>query len=58
LCLKTGAMKTMRIHLYEFRADDRKLKCTCGWERRLKSALPQLVLKTFAGHCRDEALKA
>ena len=48
----------MRAHLYEFRADNRKLKCTCGWERVLQSAQPQLVLKVFAGHCKAAAPKA
>ena len=48
----------MRAHLYEFRADDRMLKCTCGWERRLKNTQPQSVSKAFSDHCRAEALKA
>lgn len=48
----------MRLHLYEFRASDRKLKCNCGWERTLKSSQPNLVSKTFAVHCQSEALKA
>lgn len=47
----------MRMHLYEFRSDNRMLKCTCGWERSLKSAEPKLVLRTFASHCKGAALK-
>lgn len=47
----------MRMHLYEFRSDDKRLKCTCGWERVLKSAKPQLVAQVFASHCRSESLK-
>ncbi|MBI4422914.1 MAG: hypothetical protein HY554_04270 [Elusimicrobia bacterium] len=48
----------MRIHLYEFRASNRMLKCSCGWERELKSAQPNLVSKTFTGHCRSAAQKS
>ncbi len=48
----------MRAHLYEFRADKRKLTCTCGWERTLKSADSKLVTRTFADHCREAAIKA
>lgn len=40
----------MKIHLYEFRSDKKKLKCLCGWERTLKSSDPKLVLKTFNDH--------
>ena len=47
----------MRAHLYEFRSDNRKLKCTCGWERVLKNSQPQLVSATFALHCKTEAAK-
>lgn len=48
----------MRIHLYEFRNDNRKLKCSCGWERTLKSAQPGLVYKTFTGHCQTMRAKS
>lgn len=27
-----------QIHLYEFRSDKRKLTCSCGWARTLKSS--------------------
>ena len=40
----------MKIHLYEFRSDKKKLKCLCGWERTLKTADPKLVHKTFTDH--------
>ncbi|MDD5304130.1 MAG: hypothetical protein PHS14_13600 [Elusimicrobia bacterium] len=48
----------MKIHMYEFRAEKKKLKCSCGWERTLKSADSKLVSKTFTDHCADEAAKA
>ena len=47
----------MKIHLYEFRSDKKKLKCLCGWERTLKSSDPKLVYKTFSDHCQLEAPK-
>lgn len=41
-----------RMHLYEFRADTRLLKCNCGWEHTLKSASPKLVTAAFESHRR------
>lgn len=46
------------MHLYEFRASTRKLKCTCGWERVLANSQPMLVGKAFAAHCKSEAAKS
>lgn len=45
----------MRAHLYEFRSDVRTLKCSCGWERKLKSADGTAAAKIFAAHRRDAA---
>ncbi len=47
----------MKIHMYEFRSDKKKLKCSCGWERTLKSADAKLISKTFTIHCEDMAVK-
>lgn len=41
--------------MYEFRSDKKKLKCSCGWERTLKTADSKVVQKTFADHCTDMA---
>lgn len=48
----------MKIHLYEFRADKRKLKCSCGWERTLKGTDSKLISRTFTDHCQDALQKA
>ena len=48
----------MRVHLYEFRSDKRKLTCSCGWERTLKNTDSKLVKLTFSSHCQEAALKA
>ena len=48
---------SMKIHMYEFRSDKKKLKCSCGWERTLKSADAKLISKTFTIHCEDMAEK-
>lgn len=48
----------MKIHMYEFRSDKKKLKCSCGWERTLKSADSKLIEKTFTDHRTDAAAKA
>jgi hypothetical protein len=47
----------MKLHLYEFRERERKLRCTCGWERTMKSKAPKLVSKKFSDHCAEMALK-
>jgi hypothetical protein len=47
----------MKFHLYEFRADKKKLKCLCGWERTVKTSDPKAVRKLFTDHCADEAAK-
>ncbi len=47
----------MKIHMYEFRSDKKKLKCSCGWERTLKSADPKVISKTFKLHSADAAAK-
>lgn len=41
---------TLRIHLYEFVTKTKKLKCSCGWERTLKTVDPALIDKKFAEH--------
>jgi len=48
----------MKIHMYEFRSEKKKLKCSCGWERTLKSADAKLISKTFSLHQADAAAKA
>jgi hypothetical protein len=45
----------MKIHLYEFRSDKKRLKCLCGWERTLKTSDPKLVVKAFEDHRTKEA---
>jgi hypothetical protein len=40
----------MRIHLFEFRSDRRKLKCLCGWERTLKTADVDAAYEKYALH--------
>ena len=47
----------MKIHMYEFRSDKKKLKCSCGWERTLKSADAKLIAKTFTDHQATAAAK-
>jgi hypothetical protein len=37
----------VKVHLYEFLSKTRKLRCSCGWERTLKTADPVLVDKKF-----------
>ena len=44
--------------MYEFRSDKKKLKCSCGWERTLKTADAKLIQKTFTVHTADAAAKA
>lgn len=40
----------MRIHLYEFRSDKKKLTCLCGWEKTMKTSDPKLLGAAFAAH--------
>jgi len=47
----------VRVHLYEFRNDKKKLKCSCGWERTLKSSDPKTVLSKFDEHRSETAGK-
>ena len=47
----------MKIHMYEFRSDKKKLKCSCGWERTLKSADSKVIEKTFSLHRAEAAAK-
>lgn len=49
--------RTMKIHMYEFRAEKKKLKCSCGWERTLKTADAKVVAKAFSDHQTDAAAK-
>lgn len=47
----------MRVHLFEFRSDKRKLKCLCGWERTLKSADLDAAYAKFAEHVEETKLE-
>lgn len=47
----------MKIHMYEFRSDKKKLKCSCGWERTLKTTDAKVISKTFSIHTADAAAK-
>lgn len=47
----------MRVHLYEFRSDKRKLTCSCGWERTLKTVDPKAAASVFHEH-REESERA
>ena len=47
----------MKIHMYEFRSEKKKLKCSCGWERTLKTGDVKLIAKTFTAHQADMAAK-
>ena len=47
----------MRAHLFEFRSDNRKLKCLCGWERTLKSSDIEAARERFEEH-RSEMTEA
>lgn len=40
----------MRIHLYEFRSDKRKLTCLCGWEKTMKTTDPKAIDAVFTAH--------
>ncbi|HVE11770.1 MAG TPA: hypothetical protein VNI01_00125 [Elusimicrobiota bacterium] len=40
----------MRVHLYEFRSQAKKISCICGWERTLKSTSPEAAYKKFEQH--------
>lgn len=46
------------MHLYEFKAEKKKLKCLCGWERTVKTAEIPSTYKLFQDHCAQEALPA
>jgi hypothetical protein len=43
----------MRIHLYEFHSEKKRLKCLCGWERVLKSTDVEAARERFAAHCEE-----
>ena len=45
----------MRVHLFEFRSDKKKLKCLCGWERTLKSADAEAAHERFDEHLEEVA---
>lgn len=45
----------MRVHLYEFRSQTRKLKCSCGWERTMKSGDMQEAAANFKVHQKQAA---
>ena len=46
----------MRVHLYEFVAGTRKLKCSCGWERTMKTTDLPAMLKKFEEHRAETAV--
>jgi hypothetical protein len=48
----------MRIHLYEYREQHRKLKCSCGWERTVQKKDVKKVDKKFKEHTDEMAAKA
>ncbi len=48
----------MKNHLYEFRSENRKLLCSCGWERTIKGGNLKLAQKTFTAHRVEAAAKA
>lgn len=48
----------MRIHVYEFRSEKKKLSCSCGWERTLKSSEDKVIRETFQVHFEEAAAKA
>lgn len=45
----------MKMHLFEFKSDKKKLKCLCGWERTLKSTDIKAAYVRFAEHTADAA---
>ncbi len=45
----------MKMHLFEFRSDKKKLKCLCGWERTLKTADIKAAYAKFQEHCSESA---
>ena len=47
----------MKMHLFEFKSEKKKLKCLCGWERTLKTADIDAAYKKFQEH-RDEMARA
>jgi hypothetical protein len=47
----------MKYHMYEFRAEKKKLKCSCGWEKTLKTGDAKAMAKTFSDHRADAAAK-
>ncbi|MBI3289282.1 MAG: hypothetical protein HYZ74_07165 [Elusimicrobia bacterium] len=48
----------MRAHLFEFRSDNRKLKCLCGWDRTLKTTDIDAAYAKFKEHLQETARKA
>ena len=49
----------MKLHLFEFKSDKKKLKCLCGWERTLKTADVRVAHEKFKKHCAEQmSLKA
>lgn len=48
----------MKMHLFEFHSDKKKLKCLCGWERTLKTADIKAAYARFAKHCSESARPA
>jgi hypothetical protein len=45
----------MKIHLYEFNSEKKKVKCLCGWERGVRKIDIPTVYKMFEEHCAQEA---
>ena len=48
----------MKVHLYEFQATKRKVRCLCGWERTVKASEVATVYKRFTDHCAEATAAA
>jgi len=48
----------MKMHLFEFHSEKRKLKCLCGWERTLKTADVKVAHERFKQHCAEQVRPA
>jgi hypothetical protein len=48
----------MRLHLFEFHSEKKKVKCICGWERTLKTADVRAAHERFKKHCAEQAALA
>ena len=44
----------MKMHLFEFHSEKKKLKCLCGWERTLKTADVRVAHDKFKEHYSEQ----